>query len=182
MSSFSPPTYFFTGIGFNNNFYDQQSSGGISSSYADSHYLQSTGTATSSAILTTFSGNVLLNASLITSSMSVLLTNNYNISLIGGITYLLPTVVSSYTLTLPLTIYGEITINNSCGANQILSHSGAIIGQYGSNATTLILYNNSSIKLVGIATNWSVIEPFSRFTTIFKSGNYNITSGIASVL
>ena len=96
MSSFSPPSYIFNGIGFNNNFYDQPTTSGISSSYADSHYLQSTGTATSSATLTSFNGIVSLNSSLTQDSLVIVLTGNYNITLIGGINYLAPSTATFY--------------------------------------------------------------------------------------
>ena len=58
MSSYSPPTYFFNGIVFNNDFYNQVTSG-VSLSYADSHYLKSYGAnPISSATLTTFTGDL----------------------------------------------------------------------------------------------------------------------------
>ena len=127
MSSFLPPLYYFTGIGFNNNFYDLPTTSGISSSYADSHYLKSTGTATSSATLTSFNGIVSLNSSLIQDSLVIALTGNYNITLIGGINYL-STSSTSYLLTLPSSINGIVTITNTSGYTQTLFHSSLIIG------------------------------------------------------
>ena len=59
MASYYPPTNFFQNINFNNDFYAiPNNNQGISLSYANTHYLFSTGVATSTAITTLFSGSV----------------------------------------------------------------------------------------------------------------------------
>jgi hypothetical protein len=59
MSAYYPPTNFFQNINFNNDFYAiPNNNQGISLAYANTHYLFSTGVATSTAITTLFSGSV----------------------------------------------------------------------------------------------------------------------------
>ena len=59
MASYYPPTNFFQNINFNNDFYAiPNNNQGISLAYANTHYLFSTGVATSTAITTFFSGSV----------------------------------------------------------------------------------------------------------------------------
>ena len=59
MAAYYPPTNFFQNINFNNDFYAiPNNNQGISLSYANTHYLFSTGVATSTAISTLFSGSV----------------------------------------------------------------------------------------------------------------------------
>ncbi len=59
MSAYYPPTNFFNNINFNNDFYAiPNNNQGISLSYANTHFLFSTGVATSMAITTLFSGSV----------------------------------------------------------------------------------------------------------------------------
>ena len=61
MSSFLPPTYFFTGRNYNYNFY-VVSPTYTTLAYANNHYLQSTGAnPISSATLTTFTGDLSVN-------------------------------------------------------------------------------------------------------------------------
>ena len=59
MASYYPPTNFFQNINFNNDFYAiPNNNQGISLAYANTHYLFSTGVATSTAITTFFSGSI----------------------------------------------------------------------------------------------------------------------------
>ena len=59
MASYYPPTNFFNNINFNNDFYAiPNNNQGISLAYANTHFLFSTGVATSTAITTLFSGSV----------------------------------------------------------------------------------------------------------------------------
>ena len=59
MAAYYPPTNFFQNINFNNDFYAiPNNNQGISLSYANTHYLFSTGVATSNALTTLFSGSV----------------------------------------------------------------------------------------------------------------------------
>ena len=59
MAAYYPPTNFFQNINFNNDFYAiPNNNQGITLSYANTHYLFSTGVATSTAISTLFSGSV----------------------------------------------------------------------------------------------------------------------------
>ena len=54
-----PPSVYFPNIGFNNDFYSIPNNGtGITLNYANTHYLFSTGNASSSAITTFFSGSI----------------------------------------------------------------------------------------------------------------------------
>ena len=122
-----------------------------------------------------------MNSSLTQDSLVIVLTGNYNITLIGGINYLAPS-TATYLLTLPAITNGIITIINTSGYTQTLFHSSLITGTYGSNANTLSLYNNNIIKLYRNTTNWCAVQPWATFTTILKSGNYNVISGIASVI
>jgi hypothetical protein len=57
--AYYPPTNFFPNINFNNDFYSiPNNNQGISLAYANTHYLYSTGVATSTAITTFFSGSI----------------------------------------------------------------------------------------------------------------------------
>ena len=59
MAAYYPPTNFFQNINFNNDFYAiPNNNQGISLAYANTHYLFSTGVATSTAITTFFSGSI----------------------------------------------------------------------------------------------------------------------------
>lgn len=59
MASYYPPTNFFQNINFNNDFYAiPNNNQGISLAYANTHFLFSTGVATSTAITTYFSGSI----------------------------------------------------------------------------------------------------------------------------
>ena len=58
MSSNYPPNPYFPNINFNNAFWSAGVGNYITLSYANSHYLFSTGTATSTATTTFFSGSV----------------------------------------------------------------------------------------------------------------------------
>ena len=59
MASYYPPTNFFQNINFNNDFYAiSNNNQGVSLAYANTHYLFSTGVATSTAITTYFSGSI----------------------------------------------------------------------------------------------------------------------------
>jgi hypothetical protein len=56
-----PPTDYFPNINFNNDFYSVPNNGqGITLNYANTHYLFSTGNASSTAITTFFSGSIIL--------------------------------------------------------------------------------------------------------------------------
>ena len=60
MATTIPPTYYFTGITYNSNFFNTNTSsgGGITQSYADGQYLARTGFTTSRATNTSFLGSV----------------------------------------------------------------------------------------------------------------------------
>ena len=60
MASYYPPTNYFQNINFNNDFYAAPNNNqGVKLEYANTHYLYSTGVATSTAFTTFFSGSIL---------------------------------------------------------------------------------------------------------------------------
>ena len=84
MAAFYPPTVYFPNINFNNDFYaipnDPNNNQGISLSYANSHYLLSTGTATSTATTTFFSGNIGIGTTASTYQLDIYAGSNVNVA------------------------------------------------------------------------------------------------------
>ena len=183
MSAYYPPTNYFQNINFNNDFYAiPNNNQGISLAYANTHYLFSTGIATSTAITTLFSGSVgigtiggnagTLNALYINAINSIQI-NGENISNIYVSSNVLPNFLLQYDLisdrqtaintintNLTNNYYNRTTIDNSLNLKQ-------------NNLTFLSPLNNTANT---VSINLSTYDLITDRQTAINTINTNLTN------
>ena len=154
--AYYPPTNFFQNINFNNDFYAiPNNNQGISLAYANTHYLFSTGVATSTAITTYFSGSIgigtiggtagSLNALTVNAINSIQL-NGVDISTIYATSNQLNTAItntSNYASNINANTSN--TLNNKFSLYQLLLTPTTNLLGVGSNITN-INYNNITVN------------------------------------
>jgi len=192
--SYYPPTNFFQNINFNNDFYAiPNNNQGISLAYANTHYLFSTGVATSTAITTYFSGSIgigtiggtagSLNALTVNAINSIQL-NGVDISTIYATSNQLNTAItntSNYASNINANTSN--TLNNKFSLYQLLLTPTTNLLGVGSNITN-INYNNITVNPLSFtlplsknASNVISIDLSSYLTATQTSNQFLLLSG-----
>ena len=175
MATYYPPTNFFPNINFNNDFYAiPNNNQGISLAYANTHFLFSTGVATSTAISTYFSGSVGIGTISGTAGTLIALTlnainsiqiNGTDISTIYALT--LSTNNSNYTLNVSNILNTKFNLYQPIINTYTVS--GGTGGSMGFSSGTLTL------TLPTIYTSLSIASLTSATSIIYKGSEISAT-------
>ena len=180
MATYYPPTNFFPNINFNNDFYAiPNNNQGISLAYANTHFLFSTGVATSTAISTYFSGSVGIGTISGTAGTLIALTlNAINSIQINGTDISTIYATSNYALTLS-TNNSNYTSNVSNILNTKFNLYQPIINTYTvSGATGGSMAFASGILTLNMPTTYtslSVASLTSATSIIYKGAEISAT-------
>ena len=161
--AYYPPTTYFQNINFNNDFYAiPNNNQGISLAYANTHYLFSTGVATSTAISTYFSGSVGIGTiSSTAGTLNALTLNAINSIQINGTDistiYATKTYVDTTSNSLQTNINTKLNISNPTTTGTLTAPS--------ITAATSIIYKGAEISSTYLPLN----------------GGGNITNGVLTI-
>ena len=151
MATASPPLYFFPGIGYNDAFFNTNTSagGGITQSYEDNQYLARVGLPTSRATTTTFLGGVNINGTLSALETASIVTTSQTTN---AITTLGTTSSTQYAIP-------YVTSQTSAISQQLYTDSGTSNHlSYQPSTNTLFCggTTNGAINVIGTASNISI--------------------------
>ena len=175
MATYYPPTNFFPNINFNNDFYAiPNNNQGISLAYANTHFLFSTGVATSTAISTYFSGSVGIGTISGTAGTLIALTlNAINSIQING-----TDISTIYALTLS-TNNSNYTLNVSNILNTKFNLYQPIINTYtvsgGSGGSMAFSSGTLTLTMPTTYTSLSVASLTSATSIIYKGAEISAT-------
>ena len=175
MAAYYPPTNYFPNINFNNDFYAiPYNNQGISLAYANTHYLFSTGVATSTAITTYFSGSVGIGTIGSTSgTLNALTINAINAIQLNGINI----------STLYQPIINTYTVSGGTGGSMSFS-SGTLTSTLPSSYTSLSIASLTTAtsfiyKGTELSTTLSTYQPIINTYTVSGAtgGSMSFSSG-----